>query len=238
MVSALASAAMGGIDPFGLLSRQNVGLPQAAGNNGNNNGSGGSGGPGNGGNGGPPPPPPPPPPPGGNPPPAQPPAPPTQPQSQYDISSDPVLQQVNAMTALTDQHAQASALRDRQQQLLNYGDPALAASILGINDPFVGAVGQNQDSTLSLLGRARDQNLHNFTTTLDPSLAFSGYRIGQEGLLGQQYQDSLARAAAGIQGNLGGISDNLNATLEADANQRAQALADAYARAIQQALGA
>lgn len=158
------------------------------------------------------------------------------PNSQYDVSSDPVLQQVNAAMALADQNAQAAALRGRQQALLGYGDPALAAQILGANDPFVQAAGQNQEGTVQQLLRAYQEGLHNFDTGLDPSLAYSGYRIGQEGEIGQTYQDNLSKAAADIQAQLGGYTDTLNQALEADQQQRIQALADAYQRALQAAL--
>lgn len=174
--------------------------------------------------------------PGGNQGGGQPPPPGGNPYSQYDLNSDPVLQQVNAITALADQNAQAAALRNREQLLLNYGDPALTASLLGANDPYVQAAGQNQESTLAQLLRSYHHGLQNFDTNLDPSLAFSGYRVGQEGLIGQSYQDTLAQAAAGIQSGLGGITDQLNHQLEADNAQRAQALADAYQRAVQNAL--
>lgn len=158
------------------------------------------------------------------------------PPSQYDLNSDPVLQQVNAITLLADQNAQAAALRNRQQMLLNYGDPALTASVLGTNDPYVQAAGQNQESTLAQLLRSYHHGLQSFDTNLDPSLAFSGYRISQEGQIGQSYQDSLAQAAAGLQSGLGSVTDQLNQQLAADNAQRAAALADAYQRAVQAAL--
>jgi hypothetical protein len=158
------------------------------------------------------------------------------PPPQYDISTDPVLQQVYAMTQRADQNAQASALAAREQALLAYGDPTLAAQILGGADPNVLAAGRNTESELAQLARGRDQALNAFDTTLDPSLAFSGYRVASEGQLGQNYQDALARAAAAIQSQLGGITDTLNSSLGADEQQREQALADAYARAVAAAL--
>lgn len=158
------------------------------------------------------------------------------PPGQYDLNADPVLQQVNAITLLADQNAQTAALRNREQMLLNYGDPALAASVLGADDPYVQAAGQNQQSTLAQLLRSYHHGLQNFDATLDPSLAFSGYRIGQEGQIGQDYQDSLAQAAAGLQSGLGSVTDQLNQQLQADNAQRAQALADAYQRFVQNAL--
>jgi hypothetical protein len=158
------------------------------------------------------------------------------PQAQYDVSVDPVLQQVKAAAAAGDAAAQARATAAQQQALLGYGDPALAGSILGASDPFVEAARQNQESTLARLKRGYDQGLWNFDNTLDPSLAFSGARIRGEGQLGQTYQDDLASAAANIQSQLGGIQDTYDAARAADADKISQALADAYDRMIQAAL--
>jgi hypothetical protein len=146
----------------------------------------------------------------------------------FDLQTDPALQLTNAFTGLSDQQANAQALQQRQQTLLQYGDPTLAAAVLGANDPTVMAAGQNQESDLSMLGRQRDQSLRSFETQLDPSLAFSGYRVGQEQQLGQAFQDALAKAAAGEQGNLGSITGNLNSALNQNAMSRANALEQAY----------
>lgn len=158
------------------------------------------------------------------------------PPGQYDLSADPVLQQIQASIARANADAGASALRAREQDLLQYGDSGLAASVLGANDPMVQAAGQNQESTLALLKRGYDQGLWNLDNTMDPSLAFSGARIKGEGQLGQGYQDRKAAAAAQIQAELGQITDAYNNALEGNQSQLDSALADAYARAVQAAL--
>lgn len=150
----------------------------------------------------------------------------------FDLQTDPALQQVNAIAGLSDQQATAQALKERQQQLLQYGDPRLAAAVLGQNDPFVQAAGQNQESDLAMLGRERDQNLHQFETQLDPSLTFSGYRVGQEQQLGQAYQDALAKAASGVQGNLDSITGQLNAALAQNNVNRMNGLSAAEANQL------
>lgn len=155
---------------------------------------------------------------------------------QYDLSADPVLQQVQAAVTLGDQQANTQALKARAQLLLQYGDPTLAATILGANDPMVKAAGANPESTLSLLKRGYSQGLANFDNTLDPSLIFSGARIHGEGLLGQDYQDRLAQAAASVQAGLSGINDNLSSALMSDRDRLNAALADAYNRELQNAL--
>lgn len=151
----------------------------------------------------------------------------------FNLQTDPALQQVNALMGMSDQQAQASALKQRQQQLLAYGDPSLAAAVLGQTDPTVQAAAQNQESDLAMLARQRDQNLRNFENQLDPSLVFSGYRVGQEQQLGQAYQDALAQAAAGINQNLDQITGNLNSALQQNQTSRANALSQAEANQMQ-----
>jgi hypothetical protein len=160
------------------------------------------------------------------------------PPGQFDLSADPVLQQVQASVARANADAGASALRGREQDLLQYGDSGLASSVLGANDPMVQAAGQNQESTLALLKRGYDQNLSGFDNNLDPSLLFSGARVKGEGLIGQDYQDRKASAAAQIQSELSQIEDAYNNALEGNQTQLTGALADAYARALQQSLTA
>lgn len=158
------------------------------------------------------------------------------PPPQYDLSADPVLQQVQAAVTLDNQQAKSAELNAEDQALLAYGDPALTAKILGAKDPMVAAAGGNQESTLALLRRGYHQGLQQFDDTLDPSLLFSGARIKGEGLLGQTYQDDLARAAAGIQSQLSGITGSYDSAVQGNEDKLLQALADAYSRALQNAL--
>jgi hypothetical protein len=158
------------------------------------------------------------------------------PPGQYDLSADPVLQQVQASIERANADAGASALRNREQDLEQYGDSGLASSVLGAHDPMVQAAGQNQESTLALLKRGYEQGLSNFDNNLDPSLLFSGARIKDEGLLGQDYQDRKSAAAAQIQSELGSITDAYNNAIEGNQGTLDNALADAYARAVQSAL--
>ncbi len=154
----------------------------------------------------------------------------------YDFSTDPVLQQVQAAMAKADANAKASALRQQEQLLLNYGDPTLAGSVLGASDPYVQAAAQNQSSTLAQLARQYQQNLYGFESGLDPSLVFSGYRVKSEGQIGQANQDALSNAASNVQTQLQAISDALQQQLAADQAQIMQAYSDAYNRAIERAL--
>jgi hypothetical protein len=148
----------------------------------------------------------------------------------YDINTDPALQQVQAMTGMNDQQAQAAALKQKQDQLLAYGDPTLVSSVLG--DPTIAqAAAANPTSTVAQLNMQRDRNLKTLTEGLNQSnLLYSGYRVNQETQAGQDYQNALAQAAAGVNTNLGGIDAQLAATLGTNQQQNVQALLDAYGR--------
>ena len=154
----------------------------------------------------------------------------------FDLNADPVLQQVQAQMAASNSQAQAGALSQEEQALLQLGDPALAQSILGANDPMLSAIGNNPESQYSQLGRQYKQELQQFGETIDPSLVDSGYRVQQEGNMAQSYQDALAQAASGFQNQYQSIKDALAQTEAQNADTLSQALSDAYTRALQQAL--
>ena len=154
----------------------------------------------------------------------------------FDLNADPVLQQVQAQMASSNSQAQAGALSQEEQALLQLGDPALARSILGGSDPMLAAIGNNPESQYSQLGRQYNQQLQQFGETIDPSLVDSGYRVQQEGNMAQAYQDALAQAAAGFQNQYQSIRDALAQTEAQNADTLSQAWSDAYTRALQQAL--
>lgn len=155
----------------------------------------------------------------------------------YDLNTDPALQQIQALAGLSNEQAQAAALKQRQDQLLAYGDQSIAESILGAGDPIALAAGKNPTSTVAQLGQSRDRNLKSLTEALNQqNLGYSGYRVTQEQQAGQDYNNALAQAAAGLNSNLGTIDSNLTGQLSANQQQVAQAINDAANRAAQQAL--
>jgi hypothetical protein len=170
---------------------------------------------------------------------ATPPAtPPTAPTT-YDLNTDPALQQILALAGLNNQQAQAEALKERQNLLLQFGDPNVTASVLGQNDPLVQAAQQNPTSTVNQLGQQRDQNLKTLIDQLNPqNLDYSGYRITQEQQNAQNYQNALAQAAAGLNSNLGQVDMNLNQQLSANNAQIAQGYTAAEAAAAAAAAAA
>jgi hypothetical protein len=161
-------------------------------------------------------------------------APPTA-QNAYDLNTDPALQQINALVGLNDQQATAAALKQKQDLLLAFGDPTVAAAVLGQNDPLVQAAAQNPTSTVNQLGQQRDQNLKSLLDQLNPlNLDYSGYRVTQEQQNQTNFQNALAQAAAGLNSNLDQVTGNLNSALSANAATLAQAISAAQDRASQQ----
>lgn len=158
------------------------------------------------------------------------------PPAPFDLNADPVLQQVQAQMASSNSMAQAGALSQEEQALLQLGDPALATSILGANDPMLAAIGNNPESQYAQLRRQYGQQLQQFGETIDPSLVNSGYRVQQEGQMAQALQDALANAASGFQNQYQSIQDALHQTEAQNADTLSQAWSDAYNRALQQQL--
>ena len=158
------------------------------------------------------------------------------PASAFDLNADPVLQQVQAQMASSNSQAQAGALSQEEQALLQLGDPALARSILGSTDPMLSAIAGNPESQYAQLLRQYGAQQQNFGETIDPSLVDSGYRVQQEGQMAQAYQDALAQAASGFQNQYAGIKDQLSQTEAQNADTLSQAWSDAYNRELQQQL--
>jgi hypothetical protein len=154
----------------------------------------------------------------------------------YRLDTDPALQQITALTGMSDEQAQAAALKQQQQQILGYGDPNVARRVLG-DESLAQAAAGNPTSTLHQLDTQHDRNLHDLTEGLNQqNLLYSGYRVTQEQQDAQDFQNMLAQAAAGLNSNLDTIGGNLTGTLTGNAQQRAQAKQQAADRAVQAAL--
>lgn len=156
--------------------------------------------------------------------------------SPFDLNADPVLQQVQAQMAASNSQASAGALSQEEQALLQLGDPALAATILGNNSPMLGSIKNNPESQYAQLQRQYQQQLQQFGETIDPSLVDSGYRVQQEGNMAQALQDSLAQAASGFQSQYQQIQNALQQQEAQNADTLSQAWSDAYNRALEQQL--
>lgn len=165
------------------------------------------------------------------PPPAGPPTP-----GSYDITTDPSLQKVTALTGMGDEQAQAAALKQRQDLLLGYGNADLIRSTLG-DENLAAAAGGSPTSTLAQLGQQRDRNTKALTEGLNAdNLLYSGYRVTAEQQAAQDYQSQLAKAAADVSGGLDTISGNLAGALGQNQQSRIAAEQAARDRAVQSAI--
>lgn len=155
----------------------------------------------------------------------------------YDLNTDPALQSIESLVGRSNSDAQSSALKQRQDLLLAYGDPNVAAAQLGADDPIALAAGQNPTSTVKQLGQSRDRNLKTLDDQLGAAnLGFSGYRVTQEQQAGEDYQNALAQAAAGLNSNLDTVGSNLAAALAGNNQQVVAGINSAADRASQQAI--
>lgn len=149
----------------------------------------------------------------------------------YDINTDPTLQSITALTGLSDDDANAAALKQRVQQVIAYGDPTLAAAVLGSSDPNVQAASANPNSTVAQINTQYGQNLQNLDEQLNQqNLGYSGYRITQDQQAATDKANQLANAANSVEGNLDTIDSNLSSTLDANQAQRIAAANDAANR--------
>lgn len=155
--------------------------------------------------------------------------------NQYDINTDPALQQIQALTGLSDEQAKAQATQQIRDQLLAFGDPTLAGKTeLGGDSLLAQAAAQNPTSTRAQLTQQRDRNVKSLDDALNANnLTYSGYRVSQEQQAAQDFQNALAQAAAGVNSNIGQIQGGLNQALSANEQQRAQALFQAELLAAQ-----
>lgn len=152
----------------------------------------------------------------------------------YDVNVDPALQQVNSYTGLSDSQAQAAADKQRRDALLQYGDQELVKSLYSGDENLAKAAGSNPTSTLNGLKHQRDLGLKSLTDSENAqNLFYSGHRINAESEFGQQFQNALAQAAAGINGTLDQIGGNERSALGQNAFARSQATGEAYNRQLQ-----
>jgi len=150
----------------------------------------------------------------------------------YDLNADPALQQIQSLAGTSNDQARSGALKQRQNLLLAYGDKGVAESVLGTSDPIAAAAGNNPTGTVQQLGQSRDRNLKSLDEQLNQqNLGYSGYRVTQEQAAGQDYQNALASAAAGLNSNLDTVGSNLAAALAGNNQQIVQGINSAADRA-------
>jgi hypothetical protein len=158
----------------------------------------------------------------------------------YDYNTDPVLQQISALSTQQRADAQSGAMSLRKQLAIDYGDTDYARSVLG-DENTAQAAANNPNSVRAQLSKSYTQGQGTLDEALNKAnLFYGGERIKQQGNLTQNYQSQLAGATGKEQGALGDINSNLTSALSAaDARDQAAAQQAAYQaqqEAMQQAL--
>lgn len=179
----------------------------------------------------------PPPPPG---PPAQPQPPTQQPfvwnpgpmPTTFDYSADPILQQITMQQGLAVQQAQSDALARQKADLIAYGDPNLAMSLLG-DQGTAEAAAANPTSTLAQLAAQNKANVRDINeSTNKQNLAYSSELGRQLGLNQYGFLSNQAQAAAEEQARLSQINSGVLSAKNSAADRLAQANSDAWQRAV------
>lgn len=156
-----------------------------------------------------------------------------------DYGNDPILQQIEAAVQAQVQQAQAAALGAERSNLIRYGSGDLVKSVLGdqADQKTIDAANANEFSTVKELGRWNDRALGGIdSNTNRNNLYFSSTRLRDRALQGEDYTRKGAQTANQLQDVLTGIAQNLLGVRQGAQNQLISAQADAYGRAMQQAM--
>lgn len=152
----------------------------------------------------------------------------------YDYNTDPILQQITALSTQQRGDAQSGALSLRKQLAIDYGDTEYAQNVLG-DAATAQAASANPNSVRAQLLKSYQTGQGTLDENLNKAnLFYGGERIKQQGNLTQNYQSQLAGATGNEQGALGNIQSNLTSALSA-ADARDQAAQAQAAQAAQQA---
>jgi hypothetical protein len=155
----------------------------------------------------------------------------------YSFDADPILNQVAALSTMTDENARQATGKIQQQATIDYGNQALGTYYGG---PDTGlAAAQNPNSVAAQIARSYGQNLGTLENQLnDQNLFYSGYRAKQLGDLAGQRERLDQGAASDLQKLLSGADQSLAATLAKSALERQAAEKAAADRALAAALAA
>lgn len=156
--------------------------------------------------------------------------------SAFSLSTDPILQAIMAQNEQMIANAETSALAQKKQLLLQYGDPELVKEVLK-DDNYAQAAGQNPFSTLANLRQSYEQGQYATNEGMNKANLFYSSTRGQAlGNLARAYQGEQASAAQSLQGQLGGIEQALLGTKQQAASNYQGGLQQAYENALQFAL--
>lgn len=154
----------------------------------------------------------------------------------YDYNTDPILNQIQALSTRQRGDAQSTALKLKKQTAIDYGDSGYARNVLQDEATALAAEG-NPYSVTAQLKHSYDTGSHNLDEQYNQANGwYSGARIKGQQDYANQYQGQVAGATGQEQGLLGQIDANQLAAAMAADQQDQQAQRDAYERALQEAL--
>jgi hypothetical protein len=161
-------------------------------------------------------------------------APPAPPGFQFDLTTDPVLQQIMAAADTARTNANTAALAQQKQLAIQYGDKEAGARI----DQSTGeAAAGNPYGVYQNLANQYATGQHNLDENLNAhNLFYSGERINELAQALSNYQQAQAQAAGAEQTAYGNIDANRIAALMAADQNVQQGYSDAYSRALAWAL--
>jgi hypothetical protein len=154
----------------------------------------------------------------------------------YDYRTDPILQQIQAVSVHSRADADTNALAARKRLAVQYGDADYARNVLH-DDLTAEAAKQNPYSTYAQLDHQQPVDANALDESLNKAnLFYGGARIRQQGQLADQYGQARAAATQQEQDALSSVEQNrLSQVLAANANDQA-AEQDAYMRQLQAAI--
>jgi hypothetical protein len=153
-----------------------------------------------------------------------------------DLASDPIYQQVLALTTKNVQDAESGALATKKQSLIDYGyDPTLdstgASKSLFPDEDTLLAAEHNPFSTVAQLHHGYDRNLNSIADALNQkNLFYSSARANAEADAGRDFQGALAGAAGQRDQLLGQIASALASARQGADAQRIGVANDVWDR--------
>lgn len=157
-------------------------------------------------------------------------------QQAYDASTDPVLQQIRALTGKGRAAAESGARTARQQLAIQYGDDTLAR-LFGGDDNTATAARNNPFSVAAELARAYKRNDEDIVENMNKrNLFYSGARGKAHSREAENYQRRTFMAESEKQQRLAAIQAELMQQLLGYDREDIQGLQGAYGRASDRAL--
>jgi hypothetical protein len=147
-----------------------------------------------------------------------------------DLSSDPILAQVQAFNQRVLQQAEASALAAKKSALIQFGSPELAEKTIHDTNTATAAK-ENPFSTLAQLLFAFNRNRQGIDQTRNAqNLFYSSTRANDVTGEGKNYLQNQSLAQGQVEGALRGYDEQVLSAQQAAMDRWLSALADAYER--------